>query len=353
MSTEVLHSHVVITGLLATDNPYPGLATARCLKKAQEFKGSLTGFIFDPLSTGAFCEGIFDRIFLVPYPAAGVDILLQRIREIHERHPIDLIIPSLDSEVILYAQIAETLAAMGIRTLLPSVYSIKLRSKNLLYEFCLTNGFRCPTTVIINNASEIRARCSDIGGTPFVLKGVLSDAAVCSTVEEADFHYEQLFHQWGYPIMMQSFITGEEIDVIALTDKKSQLAGAVVMKKFGLTEKGKAFAGITVEDGALVELTADIMKKLEWVGPSECEFIKDEKGGYHLMEINSRFPAWLYLAAEAGQNLPLMLVQLALDLPVPPLTSYQSGKLFIRTVCDTLIDAQKLMVLSASGEVIP
>jgi len=46
-------------------------------------------------------------------------------------------------------------------------------------------------------------------------------------------------------------------------------------------------------------------------------------------------------------------LKLALELPVRPLHSYDPGKLFIRTVSDAFIDAQKLMELSASGEVRP
>lgn len=347
----MIKSHVVITGLMATDNPYPGLGIARCLRSTPEFQGHISGFIFDPLSTGAFCEGVFDRIFLMPYPAAGADILLQRIKEIHDVYPIDVIIPSLDSEVILYAQNQRDLAEMGIRTLLPSVGSIKMRSKNQLFEFCRQHKFRCPETVVLNNVQEIAARYDSLGGTPFVLKGALSDAAICQTLEEGEHNYWKLFGQWGYPILMQKFVAGEEIDVIALTDKKSQLAGAVVMKKFGLTEKGKAFAGITVADDRPVKLTGSILKQMKWIGPAECEFIRDEKDNYHLMEINGRFPSWLYLACVAGQNLPLWTVKLACDESVQPLSSYTAGKLFIRTVTDTFMDAQQLMKLTAAGEV--
>ncbi len=345
------HAHVVITGLMAMDNPYPGLGVGRCLRSAAEFKGNISGFIFDPLSTGAYCEGIFDRIFLIPYPAAGAAVLLRRIEEIHSAYPIDLIIPSLDSEVILYAQAAKEISGMGIRTLLPSVDSIKMRSKNILYEFCLQNRFYCPETIIINNVQEIASRCAGLGGAPFVLKGALSDAVVCNTTEEGKDNYWQLFNQWGYPVLMQKFIAGEEVDVIALTGKDSRLAGAVVMKKFGLTEKGKAFAGITVEDDELIKLTGKILKKLNWIGPAECEFLKDEKGRYYLMEINSRFPSWLYLASAAGQNLPLLTMKLAFDVPVRPMSFYTPGKLFIRTVEDRIFDAQKLMELTVSGEV--
>ncbi len=345
--------HVVITGLMATDNPYPGLSIARCLRSTGEFSGRISGFVFDPLSTGAYAQDMFDSIYLVPYPASGVDVLLRRIKDIHERSPIDVIIPSLDSEVILYAQAADELASMGIGTLLPPANSAKMRSKNILYEFCLQNRFYCPETVIINNLQEVAARSTAMGGRPFVLKGALSDAIVCKNKEEGEAAYIQLFAQWGYPVLMQNFIAGEEIDVVALTGKDSRLMGAVVMKKFGLTDKGKAFAGITVEDEKPIKLTGSILEKLGWIGPAECEFVRDDQGRYYFMEINSRFPAWLYLACAAGQNLPLLALKMALDIPVKALRSYDPGKLFIRTVSDTFINTSTLLELTASGEVKP
>jgi len=344
--------NIAITGLSATDNPYPGLGIARCLRLAEELRGriTITGLVFEPLSTGAFHEGVFDRVYIVPYPAAGHEALLSRLEEIHEKSSLDVIIPALDSEVLLYAGIQEQLADLGIKLLLPPVSQIKLRAKNLLYEFGRKNGIHIPQTFILNNADEIESKSTALG-FPFVLKGVLSDARICTSVEEAGIEYNSLFDAWGYPILMQKHISGEEFDVIALTDRTHGLMGAVAMKKIGLTETGKAFAGVTIENQELIALTADVLKKLAWIGPAECEFIQDERGTFHLMEVNSRFPSWLYLAAVAGQNLPLLTVQMALGWPVVPLKNYRAGKLFIRTVTDRVMDPCALTELAFTGEV--
>ncbi len=349
MKTEINDINVAVTGLSATDNPYPGLGIARCLKLADDFRGKITGLVFEPLSTGVFSKGIIDHAYIMPYPAAGYDALISRIEDIHRKTPMDVIIPALDSEVLLYARIQERLNGLGIRLLLPSLSQVKLRSKNLLYEFGLKNGINVPATVILDNVAEIRSRSADIG-IPFILKGVLSDARICMSVEEGEAAYGSLFKSWGYPILMQRFITGEEYDVIALTDRRKTMIGAVAMKKLGLTNKGKAYAGVTIENQKLLRLTARILRKLNWVGPVECEFIRDKKGSFHLIEVNGRFPSWLYLAAVAGQNLPLLTVKIALGLPVNPLKGYTTGKLFLRTVTDTVIDPHALTELAILGE---
>ncbi len=341
--------HVVVTGLLATDNPYPGLGIARCLRLSPEFTGTISAFVFEPLSNGVFDGGIIDRAFIVPYPAAGCDVLFERIRCIHEHRPIDVILPSLDSEVSLYAELAGPLRNLGIGTLLPPPSQVKLRAKNLLYEFGLEEGIRVPKTLLLNNIEELRPKVRE-AGIPFLLKGILNDARICASVEEGERCYEELYALWGYPILLQSFVAGEEFDVIALADNSAEMVGAVAMKKFGLTDKGKAFAGLTVEDDGLLRLTAEILRKLRWTGPIECEFIRDRAGDLYLMEVNSRFPSWLYLSAAAGQNLPLAAVRLAAGLPAEPMRRYAAGKLFIRTVADRIVDAEPLLALAAAGE---
>lgn len=350
MKSDLDRIRVAVTGLSATDNPYPGLGIIRCLRMAGGFAGKITALVFDPLSTGIFCDGLIDDVYQVPYPASGAEILFQRIREIHEQRPLDVIIPSLDSEVILYAELHERLAALGIRLLLPSPAQVKLRAKHLLYEFGLAHGITVPETAILNSPEQVKAKAEEIG-IPFVLKASLNDAAVCSSVDEGEAAYARLLALWGYPILMQRFISGQELDVIALADRNSRIMGAVAMKKFGLTDKGKAFAGVTIEDTTLVRRTADILKRLRWVGPAECEFVRDRSGTPYLLEVNSRFPSWLFLAAAAGQNLPLMTVRLAMELPVEPLRRYETGKLFIRTVADRLMPSADLLALAISGEV--
>lgn len=342
--------NVAVTGFLTTDNPYPGLGIARCLRFSNEFSGSITGLIFETLSNGVFAEGILDHVYLVPYPAGGADALFRRIEEIHSKNPIHVIIPSLDSEVMLYAQLAERLDRIGIRFLMPSMTGVKQRGKNLLYEFGLKNGIKVPKTIALNNLEELNAKVQEVG-TPFLLKGILNDAILCSSFEEGEIEYLKLFETWGYPILLQQFIFGEEYDVITLMDRGSRLMGGLTMKKFGFTEKGKACAGITVENEELLALAEHILKALGWVGPSECEFIRDNKtGDFYLLEVNARFPSWVYLAAEAGQNLPLMAVKLAAGLPVEPLKMYSTGRLFVRTIREQVLSHFKLIELSATGE---
>jgi carbamoyl-phosphate synthase large subunit len=123
------------------------------------------------------------------------------------------------------------------------------------------------------------------------------------------------------------------------------------MRKLAVTEKGKAWSGVTVKDEKLLDLSKDIITKLKWIGPIELEFVKQKSSGdYYLLEINPRFGAWIYLAANAGQNLPLAAVQIAMGKKVEPFPPYKAGLMFVRYSLDIICPIEYLANLTANGE---
>ncbi len=190
-------------------------------------------------------------------------------------------------------------------------------------------------------------------GFPLVVKGVLHGAYLASSLEEATVYFQKIRARWGLPIIVQQYIEGEEYDVISLGGRESKIMGMVGMRKLRITDKGKAWAGLTIWDEELFNLARDIMKQLWWVGPMEMEFIKQSSSEeYHLIEINPRFPAWVYLAAEAGQNLPLAVAQIAMGEEVEPFTSYQTGLIFVRHAVDLICPISYLEDLTIEGQLI-
>ena len=73
-------------------------------------------------------------------------------------------------------------------------------------------------------------------------------------------------------------------------------------------------------------------------------------GDLYVAEINPRFPAWVYLSAGAGQNLPFACVRLAMGLPVAtPMPPYKPGTLFVRISLDQISDLRTYEQLTALG----
>ena len=84
------------------------------------------------------------------------------------------------------------------------------------------------------------------------------------------------------------------------------------------------------DDKKLMEMTKKLIKSTKWRGGMELEIIKTAEGEYYLLEINPRFPAWVYLAVGCGQNHPEALVRMALGEKVKPFKKYDIGKMFVR-----------------------
>jgi carbamoyl-phosphate synthase large subunit len=147
-------------------------------------------------------------------------------------------------------------------------------------------------------------------------------------------------------------VTGEEYDVVAVGDGRGNTVGAVPMKKTFLTDKGKGWAGVAVKDPGLLEMTDRFMAATRWNGPCEVEVCRDSDGSYHLLEVNPRFPAWVFLSAGAGMNLPWAAVRMAAGEPVEPMTEFQVGTMFVRIAIDQIADISELQQIAATGEIL-
>lgn len=344
--------NVAVTGLNATDNPAPGIPVIRSIRSDKSFKGKIIGLAYDALDTGIYDSDLIDEVYLIPYPQEGEGNLLERIRYITTRTSINVLIPTLDSELINICRLENDFKDLNINMLVPSQSQLKLRSKVSLYEFCKKEKFDTPKTVVINDPAQLKECLKEIG-LPLVVKALFYGAHICHSLEEAHVNFQRLRAQWGLPIVVQKLVLGEEYDVVSLGSRAGKCVGAVAMRKLGITEKGKAWAGITIRDEKLMTLSENILKRLKWTGPIELEFVKEyTTKEYFLIEINPRFPSWCYLAQAAGQNLPLATALIAMGKKIKPFTNYKTGVTFVRHAVDLVCPIKYLEELSIKGELI-
>jgi carbamoyl-phosphate synthase large subunit len=192
-------------------------------------------------------------------------------------------------------------------------------------------------------------------GQTLVVKGVYYGAAVTHNEPDAVAAFHKFAAQWGLPVIVQKFVRGEEYNVAALGDGHGNMAGAVAMRKMMITDKGKGWCGVAIQNPELLSLAEALIGELRWRGPLEVEILKDSHSGeYYVIEINPRFPAWIYLSAGAGLNLPYYAVRLALGLPLPStMPGYRAGTLFVRISVDQIADLSTFEQLSSLGLIRP
>ncbi len=340
---------IAVSGLNNTDNPGPGIPVIRSLRDARSFKPRIIGLAYENLEPGAYMEGMADKVYLIPYPSQGMDLLLNRLFDIHAREKIDLLIPNFDSELLPLIKSEDILLQRGIHTFLPTLEQYNERLKSNLPEYGNKYGLLVPASVPVTTPGEVPQVCRNMEG-PYMIKGKFYDAYLAHSSEEAVGLFYKISAKWGLPVIIQQFIRGTEVNVVALGDGKGTTIGAVPMKKQFITDKGKAWGGIAISDPYLLEITRQIIRQTNWRGGMELEMIKTQDRKYYLVEINPRIPAWVYLATGAGQNLPEALVQLALGQTPEPFTSFEVGKMFIRYSYDMIVNAETHQGFAINGE---
>jgi carbamoyl-phosphate synthase large subunit len=340
---------IAVTALNAVDNPGPGLAVIRAIRECNDFEARIIGLSYESLEPGIYMHDMVDKTYQIPYPSAGTDALFARILHINTIEHIDVLIPNFDAELFNFIRINEELGKLGIHTFLPTQEEFEARDKINLFRFGKKHDLLMPADKVIYQISEI-SKAAEKFGFPLVVKGKFYDAVICNTTEQAEKAFYKLQAKWGLPVIIQEFISGTEVNIAALGDGNGNTISVIPMRKLYITDKGKAWAGITIDDQLLIDQATKFIKATRWRGGCELEIMLTSDRKPYIMEVNPRFPAWIYLTAAAGQNQPASLVKLALGQKVAAFKEFEVGKVFIRYSWDLIIDISEFHKISGSGE---
>jgi carbamoyl-phosphate synthase large subunit len=341
---------IAVSGLNNTDNPGPGIPFIRAAKESGRFDLKIIGLAYENLEPGIYMHDMTHAVYKMPYPSEGKMAFLERISYINQKEDVDVLIPNLDAELQTVMISEKELGEMGIKTFLPTLKQFEERHKSELEKFGEKYGIKVPRSFPVSSISDINRIPKDFD-FPLMVKGKFYDAHIAYNKEQVVNHFNKISAQWGVPVIVQEFIKGTEVNVIALGDGEGNTIGAVPMRKQYITDKGKAWGGITIADQNMIDLTKNLISAVKWRGGMEMELIKTINREYYLIEINPRLPAWLYLAVGAGQNLPEAMLLKALGEKVVPYTSYDVGKMFVRYSYDMMVDLDDFQKISMNGEI--
>ncbi len=341
---------IAVTGLNATDNPGPGVPVIRSIREAAGQDCRIVGLAYEALDPGNYMSGIADEVYMMPYPSQGAEATLQRLLQVHAEVPIDVILPTLDAELPIYIKLSDELDALGIRSYLPTSEQLEMRSKANLQKLRDEYDVSVPRSALITSSAQLYTLDLEMR-FPIMVKGQFYDAFFAHSPMEAERYFQQIRSKWGLPVVVQEFVTGEEFDVVAVGTGTGDVVGSVAMRKMQLTDKGKAWGGITIADEKLESFVADVISKLKWRGPLELEVMKEaDTGKYYLIEINPRFPAWVYLTVGAERNLPWATVQLALGQDIELMPPAKPGLMFLRHSLDLICPIEQFEALTTKGQ---
>ena len=341
---------VGVSGINAVDNPGPGIGVAKSLKEDKDLNIKIVGLAYDAMEPGIYMDWIVDKSFIMPYPSGGHDAFINRLYYIKETYGLDFVLPVLDAELPVYIKYAEELEKNGIKTFLPTLEQFKLRGKDRLTEIAQNIGIDIPKSEVVTSYDELIKAVEKIG-LPVMVKGAFYKAYRAYTTQEAVSYYNKIVAQWGYPIIVQQVVSGEEMNVVAAGDGEGNSLGMVGIKKMWITELGKIWTGVTIKNEKMLSAAGKFIEIYKWRGAFELECIVDiENDKVYLIEINPRFPAWSYFATGVGINIASNIVRKAFGLPVIDYPDYEAGKLYVRFTDDLVTDMERFQKIITRGE---
>lgn len=278
--------------------------------------------------SGAFHDA--DEAFIVPR-CADPDFV-PRLLEICEQQHVDLVIPTLDPELAVYAAAREQFAAIGTTVAIssPEVAAIG-GDKQRTHDWLVEHGF---PTVQQGSLDDVRA---DPGAWafPLIVKPRFGSASIGVGVARDMDELEQAAA--APDALVQSLAPGVEHTIDLLASRDGQCRVAIPRRRIEV-RSGEVSKAVTVRSPALIELAEKLCAALPGAfGALNVQvFVGDgdddgRPGQLSVIEMNARFGGGYPLSYAAGADFPLALVQDALGLPATaPLTGWQDGLVMLR-----------------------
>ena len=266
-----------------------------------------------------------DEAFIVP--RCTTPEFVPALLDICRTHGVDLVIPTLDPELPVYAAARDEFAAIGTTVAIssPEVAAIG-GDKQQTHDWLVANGF---PTVQQGTLADVEA---DPGAWafPLIVKPRFGSASIGVGIVR---DHDELARAASQPdALVQTLAPGVEHTIDLLADRDGRCLAAIPRRRLEV-RAGEVSKAVTVRDPALIELAEKLCAALP--GPYGAlnvqVFAGDEPGQLAVIEMNARFGGGYPLSYAAGADFPLALVQDALGLPrTAPLEGWQDGLVMLR-----------------------
>jgi len=335
------HISIGVTALKTVESPQPGFGVARSLKDA----GYKVVGIDDSCLTSAIVAPYFDAVYITnSLKTENFKTFKKFLLKIKEKEGIDVLIPCYDKDVFFFIKYKKEIEDMGIKLLIPSLRAIRVSSKPYLSEF-KKYGILIPNTIVTSSEKELESAIKNLG-LPLVCKGMIKDAYIAKNSSEVLTFFSKIRDIWNGgegAVLLQQFLFGEYYCISGVADYQNRIIRYAIMKKLAIDSKGTTWSGILISNLRIKNIADKIIKLLDWSGPFELEFIKEQQTKkYYLFEINPRLPSWVYLATIGGQNLPKIIIDILYKNKITGKCTYKNNLMFTRLANEIIYPASKI-----------
>jgi carbamoyl-phosphate synthase large subunit len=279
-------------------------ALVKCFKKTIEemkgVKGKVISIDVNPLSAALYLS---DKHYIVPriFASNYIDTLL----EICSKENIKLIIPTIDTELLLLSQNKKKFGENGVIVAISDLKAVEICSDKLkTFQFFKENNIPTVDTFSYYQVDKMKNI-----NYPLFIKPCGGSASIntyrINNKKELDFFIDCIENP-----VVQEYAEGQEFTLDILADLTGKVINVVPRERIEV-RAGEINKGKTVKEGKLIEYGKIIVEKLEGIGPITIQCFK--KGDeIKFIEINPRFGGGYPLSFAAGVNYPELLIRMVL-----------------------------------------
>ncbi len=227
---------------------------------------------------------------------------------------IDLVVPTVDVELLPIARVRRRLEVAGTRAVLASIETLVVSlDKWRLVSVC-RDAVAVPATTLMDGRSNVPFE------PPFVVKPRVGSGSRGVRLVEDPAELASLPGDGS--MIAQAYLPGEEysLDVLARSDGHVVTVVPRVRLK---VDSGVSVAGRTVHDPELETFGMRVAARINLTTVANVQCRRDAYGRPVLLEVNPRFSGAMPLTVASGVNMPALALADALGLPVPDTIAFR------------------------------
>ncbi|MCH5162005.1 MAG: ATP-grasp domain-containing protein [Clostridiales bacterium] len=234
-----------------------------------------------------------DKKRIVPRISSGeyVDALVKIIEE----EKISLVVPTIDTELVLLAENRERLEKSGARLLVPSAEAVAICcDKQKTAEFFACHGFDAPKTLTPEEVENYD------GKNPLFVKPKDGSSSINAFKVKNEKELKFFTEYIDNPIV-QECAEGQEYTVDILTDFSGEPVLIVPRARLAV-RSGEILKGRIEKNEKIIETARRLVKELGYVGQLTAQGFLTDGGEFKLIEMNARFGGGATMSIKAGAD---------------------------------------------------
>lgn len=293
----------------------------KCFKEAANIADVNSKVITADLSNTAPATFFGDKNYIIP--RIGEVDYLDSIIDICIKEDIKLIVPTIDTELLIMAENKELIEnRTSTKVLISDLRAIEIcRNKINTNKFFAENNFGVPKEITLDDVKNKNYKF------PLFIKPFNGSSSINTFKINNDKELKFFIEYIEKPII-QEFIEGKEYTIDVFVDFDGNPITIVPRERLA-TRSGEISKGRIVKDRELIEETRKVIMKLKPIGHITVQCMKTTDG-IKFIEINPRFGGGAPMSIKAGANSPLSLYRLLKGEKLTYNEDYQDNMLALR-----------------------